>query len=163
DSQVKVRGFRIEPGEIEAVLAGPGGGGAGGGGGGGGTPRGPRRGGGVGGGPRGPDGGGGARGAGGGRPAGVEGSGGGGGGDGAALRAHVGASLPDYMVPAAVVGLDRLPLTPNGKLDRRGLPAPDLTPAVRRGPRNGREEVLCRLFAEVLGVERVGIDDNFFE
>ncbi|MEV7319542.1 non-ribosomal peptide synthase/polyketide synthase [Streptomyces sp. NPDC093970] len=132
DDQVKLRGFRIEPGEIEAVLAahpdvahaavvpreerlvayvvpaGPG-------------------------------------------------------TDPAGLRAHTARSLPDHMVPAAVVLLDALPLTPNGKLDRRALPAPDFASEVGDArPRTPLEETLCGLVAEVLGLERVGVEDDFF-
>jgi amino acid adenylation domain-containing protein len=81
----------------------------------------------------------------------------------AAVRQFAAGVLPEYMVPAAVMVLESVPLTPNGKVDRRQLQVPDLTPAAGRAPRTEREEVLCGLFAGVLGVSRVGIDDDFFQ
>jgi amino acid adenylation domain-containing protein/FkbM family methyltransferase len=80
------------------------------------------------------------------------------------LRRSVARTLPQHMVPAAVVMLDVLPLTANGKLDRRALPAPDPGGSgPSRKPRDTREEILCGLFAEILGASEVGIDDSFFE
>jgi enterobactin synthetase component F len=135
DDQVKIRGFRIEPGEIEAVLAG--------------------------------------------HPAvaqaavipredapglqrlvgyvvvtgGVE---------PAELRQFLADRLPDYMVPPAYVILDRIPRNTNGKLDRAALPAPDVVAVAGRPPRDEREKVLCGLFAALLGLDGIGVDDDFF-
>jgi amino acid adenylation domain-containing protein len=139
DAQVKIRGFRVEPGEAEAVLAGcPG----------------------V------------AQAAvtvredvsGDKRLVGylVPGSGYDGADLAARAREHAAARLPDYLVPARLVVLQKLPLTPSGKLDRAALPAPEQPGGTGRKPVTVREEILCGLFADLLGVERVGPEDDFF-
>jgi len=81
------------------------------------------------------------------------------------LRAHLAASLPDYLVPSAFVALDELPLTPNGKLDRQALPEPTAAPLDQdyAAPETETEEVLAAIWAEVLGVDRVGVRDGFFD
>ncbi|HLL45528.1 MAG TPA: amino acid adenylation domain-containing protein, partial [Longimicrobiaceae bacterium] len=136
DEQVKIRGFRIEPGEIEAVLS---------------AheavrearvivredPSGEKR-----------------------LVAYVVGD-----VDAEALRDHLRRSLPEYMVPSALVYLDALPLTANGKLDRKALPAPELALAEEKyvAPRTPVEEVLAGIWTEVLRLERVGVHDSFFD
>jgi amino acid adenylation domain-containing protein len=158
DDQVKVRGYRIEPGEVEAVLAAcpgvaravvtaredtpgdkrlaaylvPAAGGSG---------------------ETAGDG-----------PAGGAQGGGAGQELAAAAREHAAARLPGYMIPAAFMVLDQLPLTPNGKVNRAALPAPDHAAAVGgRGPETVTERILCGLFAEVLGLPEVGVNDSFFD
>ncbi|MGW1073480.1 amino acid adenylation domain-containing protein [Streptomyces sp. NPDC002537] len=141
DGQIKIRGFRIEPGEVEAALGGhPGVGQAVV------VPRKDSRGGtylaayAV---PA-PDA---AE-----RP------------DGPELRSYLGGLLPGHLVPSAVVVLDRLPVTATGKADRSALPEPDFGAlSTGRAPRSPREHILCELFAEVLGVPEVTIDDGFFD
>jgi acyl carrier protein len=137
DGQVKVRGFRVEPGEIEAALlehpaldrAVV-------------TPR---------------------AGAGGTRMVAYLVARGGAAVDAAELRRHVRERLPEHMVPAAFVAVASIPLTPNGKVDRGALPDPDYAAdgAAHVPPRTPTEQALAALWAEALGVERVGADDEF--
>jgi non-ribosomal peptide synthase protein (TIGR01720 family) len=83
------------------------------------------------------------------------------------LRDYLKRRLPDYMIPAVIMVLDTLPLTPNGKVDRKALPSPDGSrPELKStfvAPRNATEQLLAAIWAEVLGIDQVGIEDNFFE
>ena len=83
------------------------------------------------------------------------------------MRRFMKEKLPDYMIPTAFVYLDLLPLTPNGKIDRRALPRPDLKRSRLEtkfvAPRTPVETVLAKIWCEVLGLERVGVQDNFFD
>ena len=83
------------------------------------------------------------------------------------LQAYLAAKLPEYMVPAAFAVLSSLPLTPNGKVDRRALPAPEPIKLESAGsyaaPQTATQEVLAKIWIEVLGIKRAGIRDNFFE
>jgi non-ribosomal peptide synthetase component F len=82
----------------------------------------------------------------------------------AELRAHLAGSLPDHLLPAAFTTLTALPLTANGKVDRRALPAPQAAASTEyQAPASVTEELLAQAFEELLGVERVGVHDNFFE
>ncbi|MDT8913027.1 non-ribosomal peptide synthase/polyketide synthase [Amycolatopsis sp. PS_44_ISF1] len=86
--------------------------------------------------------------------------------DPAGLRAHAAAALPEYLVPAAVVLMDELPLSRNGKVDRRALPEPGRTAPeghVHVAPRTAMEQTVAGIWARLLGVDRVGAQDNFFE
>ncbi|WP_329571707.1 non-ribosomal peptide synthetase [Kitasatospora sp. NBC_01266] len=78
------------------------------------------------------------------------------------LRTHAARHLPDYMIPATFLTLDELPLTPNGKIDRRALPTPDVT-AEYTAPSTATERAITAIWAEVLGIDPVGVHDNFFQ
>ena len=79
-----------------------------------------------------------------------------------AVRQRLSAWLPDYMVPAQIVVLDEFPLTSSGKIDRKALPAPVFAATPFRAPQTQTEKIVAGVFAEVLGLERVGLDDDFF-
>jgi acyl-coenzyme A synthetase/AMP-(fatty) acid ligase/acyl carrier protein len=83
--------------------------------------------------------------------------------DPAVLREACARVLPGYMVPSAVVVLDALPLNANGKLDRRALPAPEYAAAASQAPASPREQALCEVFAQVLRLDQVGVEDSFFD
>jgi amino acid adenylation domain-containing protein len=86
--------------------------------------------------------------------------------DAAALREHLRAGLPEYMVPALFVGMEALPLSPNGKVDRKALPAPEAKrdeAVAFVAPRDETERAIAAIWREALGVEQVGVDDNFFD
>ncbi len=80
-----------------------------------------------------------------------------------ALREHLKGRLPGYLVPTYLMRLEALPLTANGKVDRKRLPEPEGIQRTYVAPRNGVEEALAKIFSEVLGMERIGIEDDFFE
>ncbi|RAV13557.1 non-ribosomal peptide synthetase [Mycolicibacterium sp. GF69] len=83
--------------------------------------------------------------------------------DPAAVRGTLAERLPGYMVPAAVVVLEALPLTVNGKLDKRALPAPEYTAGEYRAPTTATEQILVDIYAQVLGIDGVGVDESFFD
>ncbi|HEX8081790.1 MAG TPA: amino acid adenylation domain-containing protein [Jatrophihabitans sp.] len=83
--------------------------------------------------------------------------------DSSQLRGQLSSVLPTYMHPAAFVTLERFPIMPNGKLDRRALPEPDYGTTARGTPRDIQEQLLCALFADVLSVPEIGIHDDFFQ